>query len=83
MQFVNELKLRRLNTLKHVDVIQLLQFYVNGQVLGGSAAEKFFEFCDRYLGKHSATLNGTELSYAVKFYSLAGGMLSSKLLLKL
>ena len=52
-------------------------------MLGGSAAEKFYEFCDRYLGKHSATLNGTELSYAVKFYSLAGGMLSSKLLLKL
>ena len=51
-------------------MVTLLKYYIGSQAYKGEAARKFFDTCDKYLGKHAESLEALELAFLVRLYDM-------------
>ena len=64
-------------------MVLLLDFYILGQAFKGESSKKFFDICDKYIGKNSDRLTAVELETVIRLFDMQSNNLNSKILLKL
>ena len=80
---VTDLIYRRLTAIQPSDMVLLLDFYILGQAFKGESSKKFFDICDKYIGKNSDRLTAVELETVIRLFDMQSNNLNSKILLKL